>query len=130
VNVSLLLTLSPIVMVLLKWTALLAFGWTMHWLLRHKHARWRLVLWRSILCFGLVLPVVGFVSIPVFQIPIQGELVPNSELSDVVPRVAIGKPIQPVQSSQKPPEVSATLQSIRTSRSKTSPESFSVKTFF
>jgi hypothetical protein len=55
---------SPVPAILLKWTALLALGWTAHGLLRRSHARWRLILWRSILCFGLVLPLTRLVAMP------------------------------------------------------------------
>jgi hypothetical protein len=41
---------------LFKWTCLLALGWGVHGVLRHRHPRWRLILWRSLLCFGLLLP--------------------------------------------------------------------------
>ncbi len=65
------LTHSPFLMILLKWTALLALGWMAHWLLCRRHARWRLILWRSILCFGLALPLAHFIPIHLFKIPVK-----------------------------------------------------------
>ena len=70
-NLAILFTHSPVLVILLKWTALLALGWTTHWVVRHRHARLRLILWRSILGFGLVLPLTHFYPIPVFRIPAQ-----------------------------------------------------------
>ncbi len=62
----------PMFAVLFKWTCLLALAWVAHWVLRRRHARWRLILWRSILCFGLVLPLTQFFEIPGlrFQSPV------------------------------------------------------------
>ena len=51
---------SPVFIFLCKWTVLLALGWTAHGLLRSRDARWRLILWRSVLCFGLALPLLNF----------------------------------------------------------------------
>lgn len=64
-------TPSPVLEILLKWTVLLALGWAVHGLLRSKDARWRLILWRGIFCFGLALPVLQFLPLPVVQIPIH-----------------------------------------------------------
>jgi len=63
-NESAPLLASPLFIVLLKWTCLLALGWAAHWMLCHRHARWRLILWRSILCFGLALPLLHFFRFP------------------------------------------------------------------
>src|ERR1039458_4390896 len=99
----------------------------MHWLLRHRHARWRLILWRSMLCFGLVLPLIHFLPMHVFKIPIQDTLEPLMSLSDVTAPVVIGNTVQPVQSSQKSPIPGATQQSVSPLRSKTSAEAGSWK---
>src|ERR1035438_5791627 len=61
---------SPVFIVLFKWTCLLSLGWVAHWMLCHRHARWRLILWRDILCFGLVLPLLHFFPVPGLKIPI------------------------------------------------------------
>jgi beta-lactamase regulating signal transducer with metallopeptidase domain len=47
-------------------------GWTAHGLLRSRDARWRLILWRGVFCFGLALPLTQFLPLPVFQIPVHG----------------------------------------------------------
>jgi beta-lactamase regulating signal transducer with metallopeptidase domain len=62
---------SPALIVLLKWTWLLAMGWVIHLILHRSHARWRLILWRSILCFGVLLPLLHFSGAPVIRIPVH-----------------------------------------------------------
>jgi len=62
---------SPVFIFLCKWTLLLALGWTAHGLLRSRDARWRLILWRGVLCFGLALPLFQFLPIPAVQIPVD-----------------------------------------------------------
>jgi beta-lactamase regulating signal transducer with metallopeptidase domain len=63
---------SPVFEILWKWTVLLVLGWTAHGLLRSRDARWRLILWRGVFCFGLALPLTQFLPLPVFQIPVHG----------------------------------------------------------
>jgi beta-lactamase regulating signal transducer with metallopeptidase domain len=63
---------SPVFEVLWRWTVLLVLGWTAHGLLRSRDARWRLILWRGVFCFGLALPLTQFLPLPVFQIPVHG----------------------------------------------------------
>lgn len=62
---------SPVFIFLCKWTVLLALGWTAHGLLRARDARWRLILWRSVLCFGLALPLLQFLPLPAVQVPVD-----------------------------------------------------------
>jgi len=62
---------SPVFLVLLKWSSLLALGWIADMVLRRGDARWRVILWRSILCFGLVLPALQFFDFPGIRIPIS-----------------------------------------------------------
>ena len=62
---------SPVFVFLGKWTVLLALGWTAHGLLRSRDARWRLILWRSVLCLGLALPLLAFFPLPAFQFPVD-----------------------------------------------------------
>lgn len=104
-------TFSPVSGWLLKWTLLLALGWTAHWLLREQHSRWRLILWRSILCFGLVFPLTPFVPLPVLRIPIFSSAAPSPELPESFPAVATGNPTPSVNqnfnSPAKPTEISA-----------------------
>jgi beta-lactamase regulating signal transducer with metallopeptidase domain len=61
----------PVFEILWKWTVLLVLGWTAHALLRSRDARWRLILWRGVFCFGLALPLIQFLPLPVFQIPVH-----------------------------------------------------------
>jgi beta-lactamase regulating signal transducer with metallopeptidase domain len=61
---------SAVFIFLCKWTVLLALGWTAHGLLRSRDARWRLILWRGVLCLGLALPLLQFLPIPAVQIPV------------------------------------------------------------
>jgi beta-lactamase regulating signal transducer with metallopeptidase domain len=88
---------SPVGVVLLKWTAVLALGWVTHWLLRNSHARWRLILWRGMLCFGLALPWVPLLPAPVFSIAIP--IVHAPEISSADLPVAGGQAIQAPSSS-------------------------------
>ena len=80
--------LSPLPMILLKWTALLALGWTVHGFLRKRHPRARLVLWRSVLCFTLLVPVMQFAPFTVFRFHVSQNPVP--ELADVISAVPSG----------------------------------------
>ncbi len=68
-NPSAILT-SPAIVLLLKWTGLLVLAWGAHGLLRHRDARWRLILWRSMLCFGLLLPLFQYLELPGLRIPL------------------------------------------------------------
>lgn len=54
---------------LLKWTVLLALAWAVHALIRHRHSRWRLLLWRGILCAALLVPFIHFAPIVVLRFP-------------------------------------------------------------
>jgi hypothetical protein len=82
---------SPVFAVWFKWSCLLALGWGCHGILRHRHARWRLILWRSILCFGLILPWFQFFEIPGIKIPIafQNNDHTTRELAVPVPAVPV-----------------------------------------
>jgi beta-lactamase regulating signal transducer with metallopeptidase domain len=62
---------SPVLEMLWKWTVLLLLGWAAHGLLRSRDARWRLILWRGVFCFGLALPLTPLLPLPVFQIPVH-----------------------------------------------------------
>jgi beta-lactamase regulating signal transducer with metallopeptidase domain len=77
-NLPLLLD-SPVFVIMFKWTCLLGLGWLAHWTLRNQHARWRLILWRSILCCGLVLPLLSFVHVPGIRIPIVSDIDSKTE---------------------------------------------------
>jgi beta-lactamase regulating signal transducer with metallopeptidase domain len=73
---------------LFKWTCLLALGWAAHGLLRRRHARWRLILWRGILCLGLALPLARFCRMPAVKIPIAVAAVEKKETVAMPAQVA------------------------------------------
>jgi beta-lactamase regulating signal transducer with metallopeptidase domain len=91
---SLHLTGSPEAIVLFKWTGLLALGWLAHGLLRHSHARWRLILWRTLLCCGLMLPVLQFFPVPGIRIPITSDAFFPAEAVATIPPVTTGNAVQ------------------------------------
>jgi beta-lactamase regulating signal transducer with metallopeptidase domain len=84
----------PILVVLAQWTVLFALGWIAHWLLRERHSRWRLILWRGILCTGLLVPVTQFVPVHVFQIPVYKTSAALLEISRPFPVTAVDNSIQ------------------------------------
>jgi beta-lactamase regulating signal transducer with metallopeptidase domain len=99
---------SPVAVLLLRWTCLLALGWGVHGLLRHRHARWRLILWRGILCFGLALPLLHFLQVPGIKIPVTREATHIPEAAGSLPSQTIVNPIQPAPSQgQAPPPLVA-----------------------
>jgi hypothetical protein len=63
---------SPVAVLLIRWTALLTLAWATHMLVRNRHPRWRLILWRSVLCFVMLMP---FARIPIFKIPLRPTIV-------------------------------------------------------
>jgi beta-lactamase regulating signal transducer with metallopeptidase domain len=125
-NLPIFLASSPAGAVLLKWTALLALAWVAHGLLRKAHARWRLILWRGMLCFGLVLPLVPLLPRPDFSVAIPIVRAPELDSADsLVPRAG-GQVIQEHSSStQSAAERIETTQSpikLGSSLSSVSPE--------
>src|ERR1035438_5326351 len=94
---------SPVFIVLFKWTCLLALGWAAHWMLRHRHARWRLILWRSILCFGLALPLLHFFPVPGLKIPITIDAADTTGFVGSTSPVSSVNPIQPAVSAMAQP---------------------------
>ncbi len=60
----------PLVMLLLRWTLLLALAWGIHCVLRNRHARWRQMLWRGVLVSAVVIAFLPVVPIPLLQIAI------------------------------------------------------------
>jgi hypothetical protein len=95
-NLSFLLA-SPVFVVLFRWTGLLALGWVTHGILRRQHTRWRLILWRGILCFGLALPLLHSVQIPGLKIPIASTVDPATEPAIALPPVAAVDSSPPAQ---------------------------------
>ncbi len=118
---SFLLTLPPLLVILLKWTTLLVLGWTVHWLLRQRHARWRLILWRSLLCFGLVLPLTYSVPIHMLRIPVESMTDSIVDLSDVAAPVAKGGAVQPAEIPRTTPDTGRTIQTVSSPQTKSLP---------
>src|SRR5581483_6319320 len=87
-------THSTIPQILVKWTLLLALAWLAHWLVRSRRARLRLILWRTVLFFGLVLPMTVFLPIPVLKIPIQTLHYSTKEMSDHFVSIPSDRPLQ------------------------------------
>jgi beta-lactamase regulating signal transducer with metallopeptidase domain len=103
-NPPLLLALPGIV-ILFKWTCLLALGWVAHCVLRRQHPRWRLILWRGLFCFGLALPCLHFFQIPGIKIPIASEAVSTSESARSPSPVTAENTIQPAASTAPSPQM-------------------------
>jgi beta-lactamase regulating signal transducer with metallopeptidase domain len=57
-------TPAPLSVLLLQWSLLLAAGWGVHALLRNRDPRWRLLLWRGILCSSVAITFFGFLPVP------------------------------------------------------------------
>src|SRR6266404_8714045 len=105
-NASIFFTHSTFAAILVKWTVLLTLAWVAHWVVRFRHARLRLILWRSVLCFGLVLPITPFLPLPVLKIPVQRIPYSPSEISGTIATIPPGGTLQPPR---------LTAQSTRTS---------------
>ena len=122
---------SPGLAILFKWTCLLALGWVAHWVLRRRHALWRLILWRSLLCFGLALPLLHFFQVPGLKIPIAGDIASTSEFTSSLSSVAAVNPIQPAasvaQPAPTPVAASPTSSSVNSLPPPTSPKPVSWK---
>lgn len=56
---------------LLRGTVLLAFAWMIHGWVRHRHARWRMWLWRGVLVAVLGLPIASLFSVPTVSIALR-----------------------------------------------------------
>ena len=118
---------SPAGAVLLQWTALLALAWVAHWLLRQGHARWRLILWRGLLCFGLVLPLVPLLPRPHFSIAMPIVRAAETGAADSLLPIAGGQAIQEhlsstraaavrVETNESPIKLRSSLSSIPSER--------------
>jgi beta-lactamase regulating signal transducer with metallopeptidase domain/thiol-disulfide isomerase/thioredoxin len=102
---------SPGVVLLVRWTVLLALGWCVHGLLRQQHSRGRQFLWRCLLGFGLALPLMQFVTVPTLRIPIYRAPAAAMPGADRPAIVASSKPVpeeQPtIAAPAKPVDASA-----------------------
>lgn len=63
--------MNSLFIILIRWTVLFALGWAFQWLLRARHARWRVILWRGILCGCVAVPFSGAMPISIIRIPIH-----------------------------------------------------------
>src|SRR5258708_4212505 len=81
----------PLAVLLLQWTLLLTLGWAIHGLLRNKHPGWRLILWRSLLCFGVALPFAGVLRVPRINVPLPGF---SEQLRGATDDAAIAAPVE------------------------------------
>ncbi len=95
----------PLALFLAQWTLLLALGWGLHAMLRHRHPRWRLILWRSTLCFGLLLPCAHALRIPRFNVPPPRLAATLSSLGETPP------PAVETRSSVTPRSLAASVSS-------------------
>jgi beta-lactamase regulating signal transducer with metallopeptidase domain len=105
---SLLLT-SPFCLLLFKWTSLLLLGWCAHALLHRYQPRWRLILWRSLLCFALLLPVVQLAHLPGIKIRIIAPATAPVELDSMPPSIAPNHAASAAGPIAKPGTTSATV---------------------
>lgn len=119
---------SPLGSVLWQWTLLLALGWAVHGWLQRCHPRWRLILWRSILIFSLVLPLVSFLSLPAVIIPLHqpAKAVPVEAKEATFPSKAGTTPTDTAPSKSTGPAVSGASGIMLL---KTPPEANMLRTF-
>jgi len=114
---------TPIPDVLIKITLVLLIGWALHFFLRGRNPRWRVLLWRSVVVGVIAIPLLVLIA-PEFEIPVTVSERPASVVSQVIVGQAmpvgansipaIGKtekPFQPVQHNP-PPIQSMSLQPI------------------
>lgn len=104
---------STIPQILVKWTLVLTLAWIAHWMIRSGHARLRLILWRAVLCFGLVLPATPFLLLPVLKIPVQTVHASGKEISDRFASIPSGLPLR--RPALMPPAMSASTVTTRPS---------------
>ena len=105
-----------------QWTALLAVGWAVHGLLTRKDARWRLMLWRSVLAFSLALPLAGLwpVEIVTIDVPFSNASLETAASApppavNVVATAPSALAASTAQATEKPPQQSAAPVSKRAS---------------
>jgi beta-lactamase regulating signal transducer with metallopeptidase domain len=79
--------LSLTALFLVKWTLLLALGWAAHRMLLQRHCRWRLILWRGILCLSLGVPLMQFA--PVLHVPIFALSEPPAQINFIPAPTAV-----------------------------------------
>jgi beta-lactamase regulating signal transducer with metallopeptidase domain len=103
---------SPAFVFLFQWTCLLALAWVAHWILRRRQARWRLILWRSVLCFGLILPLAQLIEVPGVTIPIFADDTSVNELNSPISPIVAVKPTSGAVSAAQPVKTSVAASKI------------------
>jgi beta-lactamase regulating signal transducer with metallopeptidase domain len=116
-----LLFASPALVVLYRWTAVLALAWAAHWGLRRHHPRWRLILWRGVLCCGLAAPLASSFHIPVLRIPIAAAAVSPADLGGLPSPPAAVNPMQRAESTGPAPQTPPAVTSIPGSANSAAP---------
>lgn len=97
-----------LLLILAQWTALLALGWVAQGLLRKQQPRWRLILWRGILCAGLLVPVMQFAPVHLFNVPVHEMTASPSGIPELLPPASTGhsistsQPAAPTQATTVP----------------------------
>ena len=112
---------------LFKWTCLLALGWVVQGILQHRHARWRLILWRGILCLGLTLPFLHFVQFPGLKIPVAIE---SADTTGLIGSTSAATTVNPNQSGTSPvaqPARTTPATSLASSGANSPPQAVSAK---
>lgn len=96
---------SPVLAMLFKWTGVLAAGWAVDFILRHRHPRWRVMLWRGVLCVGLTLPCMPVFKISGIRIPISAGAPATSVAAPASSTVVVSKPVQATAPQKASPAV-------------------------
>jgi beta-lactamase regulating signal transducer with metallopeptidase domain len=94
-NLILFVVRTPLLLLLLKWTALFALGWIIQLLICRRHPRARMILWRSILCFSLILPLAQFFQFKAVTIPIRSPALTSRPPAEEVNASVLGPVIAP-----------------------------------
>lgn len=67
------LLLTPAGLAFVQLTVLFGLAWLAHALLRQSHPRWRVILWRSVLCFSVAIPTMALLPTRLARIPVYLE---------------------------------------------------------
>jgi beta-lactamase regulating signal transducer with metallopeptidase domain len=98
---------------LVQWTLLLGLGWIVHAVLRHRHPRARLILWRGVLCCGLLVPIAMLLPFPRLSVS------PPSIVSQPGASVGAFAPVEPTTTPIAPRD--STSAAVSSSVSTSSP---------
>ncbi|MFH1742061.1 MAG: M56 family metallopeptidase [bacterium] len=96
---------------LLKITLVLALAWLIYLIVAERNPRWRVLLWRGVVCGVLLFPLIA-VMVPAFKVQIPRDIAFNRPIStNELPRISLStvpetselspNPIQPVESVSK-----------------------------